>query len=243
MKYILILLFLTSTLFAQIGKIGVLKGSAEIQRDKKHISAVIGASIEEKDEVQTAKRSKLQVMLNDDTIITIGPQTTYTFESFDDKNDPHVKMQIKRGFFKAVSGEIGKIAPKRFKIKTNSATIGIRGTQFMGYIEEGYEKVVCVRGEIQIFTHEGRILTVKAGEMVVLRDGNWTVLPMALSELEPLVFGLKNNALEDLAFKQEYLHDTYKYSELIIQERSADLAPFNIDFNSENEVILPPFIP
>jgi len=185
-------------------------------------------------------------MLNDNTIITIGPNTSYSFETYNDSTDSQLQMRIKRGFFKAVSGKIGKLAPKRFKIKTNSATIGIRGTHFMGHIEEGYEKIVCLKGEIIISIDVLEPIIVKANEMIVLSDGTWTVLPMDLSEFTSIVLSSKFKPTTNIELKAAYLKNTYKYGEIVIQARSQELVaaePFTIDFSNEPEVTLPPLTP
>jgi opacity protein-like surface antigen len=89
-------------------------------------------------------------------------------------------MHIERGFFRSVSGEIGKLAPERFKVKTVSSTIGIRGTDFSAALADTYELFKCYKGEISVL-HEGKTYIVPAGEELRLEKKssllNTNILP------------------------------------------------------------------
>ena len=164
-----------------------LKGDVQIQRQPTTINAKVGAPIFESDTIKTHARSKVQVQLKDETTITVGPNSEYFFEAFNNSNDPHIAMRIKRGFFKAVSGKIGKLAPKRFSIKTNSATIGIRGTHFMAFIDNDMEQIACTKGAITIETLSHENFLVTAGNMITYAQNVWHVQPLDLNNFTPLV--------------------------------------------------------
>ncbi len=150
-KWILFIL-LTINSFAGIGNILVLKGVAEIHRSHDILPAKIGMSIENGDRIVTQKQTKTQVILHDDTIITIGSNSSFKFDNFffDGSKKSTLHMSTSRGFFRAVTGKIGKVAPERFKVNTSSATIGIRGTDFSVKIENALEHFRCYSGSIKI---------------------------------------------------------------------------------------------
>jgi hypothetical protein len=152
MKKICLFLLLTLTTFADIGTIMVAKGDAQIKRANKLLPVKNGMDILKGDEIITKKKTRIQVMLNDDTVITIGPDSSFSFLDyfFDGSKKSTVKMQANRCFFRSVTGKIGKIAPKRFKVKTNLATIGIRGTDFSAQIGSTSSSYICNRGEITL---------------------------------------------------------------------------------------------
>ena len=83
-------------------------------------------------------------------------------------------MHSRHGFFRSVTGEIGKLAPERFRVTTKSATIGIRGTDFEGYTGGEKERFICNRGAIFIQTPQGERFTLEAGEFIVV--GNMGVV-------------------------------------------------------------------
>lgn len=164
MKKILLLLLLNIALLANIGTVMSFKGLALV----KHISGDqikihTGLKLSQGDTVLTQKKSRVQVMLLDETVVTIGSNSKFSFNeySFDDKKSK-VAMSASRGFFRSVTGKIGKLAPQRFKVKTASSTIGIRGTDFWGIVGGETEKVTCNRGKISIL-YKGKTIIVTAG--------------------------------------------------------------------------------
>lgn len=169
MKIILLILLLNLLLYADIGKILMIRGKAHITRNTIKIPVTAGIKIEEGDTIDVAKRSRVQIMLNDETILTLGSRTHYSFDIYNDAKKPRVQMSIKRGFMRAITGKIGKIAPERFKVKTASATIGIRGTGWEAFIAPNNENFLCFKGEITITT-PNNIFDLPAGNMLLLSN-------------------------------------------------------------------------
>ncbi|WP_419764988.1 MAG: FecR family protein [Arcobacter sp.] len=137
MKKIIILLFiLTNILFASIGQITALVGEIKISRDSKELLAKLGEELEKNDVINSSKGAKAQITLDDNTIITIGQNSTlnifdYVFDESKPK-DSKASFGFMKGSFKSITGKIGKINKDRFKLKTKSASIGIRGTTIIG---------------------------------------------------------------------------------------------------------------
>jgi len=185
MKKIFLLLLLTLTTFADIGTIMVAKGDAQIKRAHKLLPVKNGMDILKGDEIITKKKARIQVMLNDDTVITIGPNSSFSFVDyfFDGSKKSTIKMQANRGFFRSVTGKIGKIAPQRFKVKTKLATIGIRGTDFSAQIGRTSTSYICNRGEITL--HFANIQkSVIAGEKALLHLEGTLVKSMSASAVK-----------------------------------------------------------
>lgn len=170
MKIFIMLFLLSISLFASIGTISMLKGKATITRYADVLKAKTGDAIEEGDSIKTFSKSRMQVILNDDTITTFGQNTKFTFDSYDAKNDPHVNMSLTRGFLRTISGRIGKIAPDRFKLRTNNSTIGIRGTGWITYVNDNVENSLCFKGAITVKT-EDETFDLPAGNMLLMSDG------------------------------------------------------------------------
>jgi len=170
MKIILSLLLLYISLYANIGTIMLLKGEATIKRGTIVLDAKMGDTIEEGDQLDTYRVSKLQLIFNDDTIVTLGANTKYIVNAYNDSNDLHMKMTLKRGFLKTITGHIGKLAPSRFKLKTKSATIGVRGTGWKTFVGANIENSVCFKGEITITTPT-KFFELPAGNMILMSDG------------------------------------------------------------------------
>ncbi|MGB5791458.1 FecR domain-containing protein, partial [Poseidonibacter sp.] len=166
MHYILLLLLLfCSSLFASIGSITSLQGKASIERNGKILIAVLGNEIEKKDIINTKENSKVKISLNDNTIVSLGKNSTLNIEEYIyDEDKPMTsgtKLNFVKGAFRTITGRIGKINPSKFKLKTKSASIGIRGTEIYG----DQNKVACTKGVIDV-TSFGVTYMVESGNIV-----------------------------------------------------------------------------
>lgn len=182
-KTLLFLLLITVTTYANIGTIMVTKGDAHVKRSQKMLTIKSGMDVLKGDEIITNRQTRVQIMLNDDTVITIGSESSFSFIDymFDGSKKSTIKMQANRGFFRSVTGKIGKIAPERFKVKTQLATIGIRGTDFSAQLGDGLASYVCNRGEITLsFSQIQKSLT--GGNTLVLKLDALTVKEVSVSK-------------------------------------------------------------
>jgi len=162
MKILILLFLLSATLFANIGQISSLRGSCIISRDNMKMDASIGFKLKAKDVLNTGKKSKLQIIFKDGSIVTIGKSSTfdiaeYVFDAASPKKSK-VNFGFLKGSFKSITGQIGKFAPEKFKLRTKTATIGIRGTTVVG----NQDKIACTYGKINVSSH-GVTRSVPAG--------------------------------------------------------------------------------
>jgi len=173
MKAIMLILMMSIYAFANIGTIMALKGQANIDRGNT-IKAKSGMVIQQGDKLITSAESRVQVMLKDETVITIGENSSFDFKefNFDGSKSSKINLKANRGFFRTVTGKIGKIAPKRFKVKTVSATIGIRGTDFSGTIMSDKEIIRCYSGSIIVELDGGGAKEILAGMLVEISNKN-----------------------------------------------------------------------
>lgn len=224
MKKIFIFILLTITTFAGIGNIMAIQGDAQVNRETKKLNATNGMDLLKGDQIVTQAKTKVQVMLKDDTVITIGPNSTFSFVDYmyDGSKNSKVSMNASRGFFRSVTGKIGKVAPERFKVNTNLATIGIRGTDFAAQLEEGKAFYKCYSGEIKVsFADKERNLL--AGEMLHLQMVGKTVKEMPLKKGSSIT-QLKKSASNTEAISAENLSDLSD-----ISVRTEDIKDVNFD--------------
>ena len=79
MKNIIMTLMLLSTSIyaSSIGTIAALKGKADIKRGKTLLTAKVGDKLQERDSILTKNKSKVQIIFNDETIITVGKNSNF----------------------------------------------------------------------------------------------------------------------------------------------------------------------
>ncbi|WEJ62765.1 FecR domain-containing protein [Thiomicrorhabdus lithotrophica] len=168
MKLILLLiLFVTTEAFASIGKITAINGSATIERNQQTLIAKIGSLIETQDIIITDDNTQLQMIFNDKTVITLGERTKFIIQAymFNGISDSHAEFSLANGFMKSVTGQIGKLAPNRFKVKTKDVTIGIRGTTFTLETNDRFTQLITLSGATYLRDNEtGKIYEVPKGK-------------------------------------------------------------------------------
>ena len=119
-----------------VGKVGYMSGTLVVQRADGTIK-VVGSKSEvlAGDTLVTAKDSYAQVQMNDGMKMTLRPHSNlkieeYRFNRQEPKSDNAIFSLLKGGL-RTVTGLIGKRGdPDAYKMRTESATIGIRGTDF-----------------------------------------------------------------------------------------------------------------
>lgn len=83
MKKLLIFFTLISIIYAnEIGKLSLVKGDVNIQREQNIIKAKSGDIIYNKDIINTSNTSKAQIRFKDGTIVTLGKNTNFSVNSY-----------------------------------------------------------------------------------------------------------------------------------------------------------------
>ena len=131
---------------------------ASITRKDKTLEGKKGVGVEMLDSLRTGAGT-LEITFEDDTQVQMTESAKLTIDDFiyDPNNKDAGKLAIKIGRGKAryASGQIAKNRPQAVKIKTPSATVAVRGTDFTATVDEiGATTVIllpsCPRGWIDI---------------------------------------------------------------------------------------------
>ncbi len=113
------------------GRIKVATGSAFVVRDGAQLPTQVGQLVYESDSIRTGVDGKIGVTLNDDTRLSLGPNSELKLERFTyapaDRGFGLV-LRFVRGAATYVSGRIAKLAPGSIRLETPAAIIGVRGT-------------------------------------------------------------------------------------------------------------------
>ena len=162
--FLLVLFISVNLLASTVATITAIKGKAKIQRESQSINAIIGFKLKEKDTIITQDNTKLQLIFQDETIISLGKNTHFSIEEylFEDSTEPVAKFGMFKGAIRTITGKIGKIAPDKFSVNTKTATIGIRGTNFTTIVKEESFDVYCTYGAISV-TINGEVYIVNQG--------------------------------------------------------------------------------
>ena len=193
MKIFIIIIMLSNLLLASIGKITTIEGKVLIERNNTKIVGVLGYEIEEKDIISTQVNSKIKITFIDNTIITIGKESSLNVEEYifnASTKEAKTELNVLKGAFHTITGEIGKVNPDKFKLKTKSASIGIRGTEFYG----DENRIVCTQGRIIVLSNSVSV-DVPSGNYINIFPNQRPSVPLPLenSTLDNIVERLNTN--------------------------------------------------
>ena len=121
-----------------IGSIKTLDGIVEVVRQGNVLHPVVGTRLSDQDTVKTGHDGSVGIILRDNTIFSLGPDSTLNMKEF--RFDPQQKdfslvCRLMRGTFIFISGMIAKLSPDSVKIETPDGTVAIRGTRLAVYIQ------------------------------------------------------------------------------------------------------------
>jgi hypothetical protein len=107
------------------------------------------------DEITTGGDSNLQILLKDQTVFTIGPNSEIVFDEFvyDPTNETEsvLTATVSKGAFKFISGKVSKTSPDAMKLHLPNATASIRGTTVAGLVRpDGSSDVLLLSGAITV---------------------------------------------------------------------------------------------
>ncbi len=159
-----IFILFTFNALASVGVIERYSGEAYVLRGNKKIDVVRALKLERKDIITTKKNAWVKIKLNDNTLITAGKNAKLVIDDYlyDGKRKAKASFSFSKGVFKTITGAVGKISPKKFKVHTPNATIGIRGTEFYVDASRPQEHIICTRGTITVTSSFGEV-EVEAG--------------------------------------------------------------------------------
>ncbi|HVO64973.1 MAG TPA: FecR domain-containing protein [Syntrophales bacterium] len=114
-------------------------GEAFIERNKVLTAAKVKDELMENDVLVTGRSGSMGVILQDNSVMSIGPNTRlaiskFAFEPADEKLS--FTAQIKKGTMVYLSGLIAKLNRSGVKFDTPTAVCGVRGTHFAIKVEE-----------------------------------------------------------------------------------------------------------
>lgn len=159
------------TLFASVGEIVTLKNDVNVIRDDRVIGATIGMRLEAGDTLNTFAKSMARIRFEDNTVVTLGKSSRFSINAYlygekGNKTD----LAFTKGLFKVVTGKIGKVAPEQFRLRTRTATIGIRGTEIDGFVSRHKEVITCTKGAIWVEAN-GKRVDMEEGESTIILPG------------------------------------------------------------------------
>ena len=117
-----------------VGIVKSLVGEALIVRGEEEFNAEPHAKLMQGDLIRTGLNGKIGLVFEDDTVVSLGPNSQILIEDF--LFEPANRQlsfiaRIIQGTASFLSGQIAKLAPEMVRVETPDATIGMRGTHVL----------------------------------------------------------------------------------------------------------------
>jgi len=215
-------------LAVDIGGISELNGSAQIVRDEPFI-AEVDFAIQSNDEAVTTN-GRMAITFLDDSTVKLTEHSQLTIDEYIYDPDPSkAKMALTFGLGTArfITGNLGRIDKQNISLKTPTANIAIRGTDFTATVDELGKSLIILlpdayglsSGEIEVVTAMGSVILNKPFEAT-------TVSVFESQPSKPVVLDLTLDIIDNM------LIVTPPKSEITLTEEVSQNAKANIlDFN------------
>jgi len=205
-RLFIILWCLTFSSFASIiGDVILHEGNANIERTNgEDVDAEKDVDIFQYDTVKTGK-GKVAIGFIDDTRVDVTQHSKLIIDEF--VYDPNTKtgslsLKAALGTVRYASGQIAKTSPTNVQIKTPTATIGVRGTDFSMTIDEvGSSTIIllpscdtngnCFVGEISVESDAGMVIMNQAFQATVVDT-------ISSRPLKPVIVDLEESLINNL---------------------------------------------
>jgi hypothetical protein len=140
MRFWLLILFSLTLDASEIGEISELSGNGEINRGNSEVklNAEIDSDIFSFDDVRTGN-GRLAIQFLDDSVVKLTEHSKLVIDEFIYDPDPaksKLALNMASGTARFITGKLGLINKENISIKTPTASIGIRGTDFTATVDE-----------------------------------------------------------------------------------------------------------
>ena len=189
------------------------------------------------DEIMTGQAVTMQVMLKDQTVFTMGPNSSIRFDRFiydpENAGQGAISANILNGSFKFISGKIADNNPDGMVIKLSHTTAAIRGTSVAGRInEDGSASLLLLAGAISLYQNNDSEIS----STDIFRSG-WGVT-ISDDGLASEPFRFDDNAIANITnnLTPETIHDGSKDSKPAASRDNADKSDQQDAKNDSNAV-------
>lgn len=143
-----LLLLVSIPAYANVGSISELRGGGTVKRATRVLPAARGSSIEKNDTVSTNSQGRFKITFVDSTTVNITENSRLVIDDFvfdgGGKTKGKLGLRVSLGTVRYASGGVAHGNPKGVNIRTPTATIAVRGTDFVMSVDEAGRSMVVL---------------------------------------------------------------------------------------------------
>lgn len=208
-----LLLLFSVPAYAGVGSITEFKGAGTIKRATKVMPATRGSGVEKNDTVSTNSQGRFRITFVDSTTVNITENSRLVIDDFvydgGNKSKGKLGLRVALGTVRYASGGIAKSNPRGVGIRTPTATIAVRGTEFVMSVDEAGRSTVvlvpicyddkditkinfdCPAGEIDVMTAAGMVTLNQPFQATLVENSYAPPSPPVV--ISPSLSGMNNN--------------------------------------------------
>ena len=114
-------------------------GSVTIQRGDERIAAAVGTPVQASDVIVTGADGAAGITFSDNSLVSVGPASVFAIDKYAFDTTTYAgefQGTLSKGRLAAVSSKMVQQTPESMKIRTPSAIMGVRGTEFVVQVDE-----------------------------------------------------------------------------------------------------------
>lgn len=123
-----------AALAQDVGRVILSVGDVTLVREGRSSPLNIGTEIRSGDRILTGQTSNAQIRFTDTGIIALRPETDFSVDEYNFRGQQdgseRALFSLLKGGMRTVTGLVGKLNQQNYRVRTPTATIGIRGTHF-----------------------------------------------------------------------------------------------------------------
>jgi len=126
--------FAATALAADVGEIKVARGAAHLERGAERLPVRVGMPVQQADKVVTGADGTVGVTFTDNSLLSVGPNSALKIDRYVFDSTTHAGQfdsTLSKGTLAVISGKMVKQSPDAMHVRTPSAIMGVRGTEFI----------------------------------------------------------------------------------------------------------------
>ena len=130
-----VLLGFTATAWAaDVGEVKVARGAAHLERGAERLPVRVGMPVQQADKLVTGADGTVGVTFTDNSLLSVGPNSVLAIDQYVFDSTTHAgkfDSTLSKGTLAVISGKMVKQSPEAMRVRTPSAIMGVRGTEFI----------------------------------------------------------------------------------------------------------------
>jgi hypothetical protein len=220
-----------------IGDISELNGSAQIVRDEP-LKAEVNLGIQSNDEAIT-NNGRMAITFLDDSTVRLTEHSELLIDEYIYDPDPSkskMALTFSLGTARFITGNLNRIDKQNIQLKTPTANIAIRGTDFTATVDElGRSLIVLLpdayglsSGEIEVITATGSVLLNKPFQAT-------TVSVFENAPSKPVILDLTLDIIDNMLIVNPPEEEMIEGEEVVSQKKNIlDFDDLDIDYLEED---------